>query len=285
MLKIDAHQHFWVYNPVKDAWITDDMQVIQRDFLPGDLLPVLQQHNIAGCVAVQADQSEIENDFLLGIAETNPFIKGIVGWVDLRADNIEDRLQHYHGIKLIKGFRHILPGEPDERFMLDKKFMHGIGLLNQYGFTYDILIHPPHLPYAVELAAAFPYQRFVIDHIAKPYIKGRQVDGWRQGIEAVAVYPNVHCKISGMVTEAEWSNWIPHDFEPYMDAVFNAFGANRVMFGSDWPVCNLAGGFSGALKAISEYILQLSEYEQELFWGKNAIEFYRLDASSVNRFR
>ncbi|MBD1385805.1 amidohydrolase family protein [Mucilaginibacter rigui] len=277
MRKIDSHQHFWVYDKQRHAWIDDTMQACQRDFLPADVQPILQQNSIEGCVAIQVDQTEADNDFTLGLAENNSFIKGIVGWVDLQADNIEERLQHYSSIKLMKGFRHILQGEPDDKFMLDAKFMYGISLLNKYGFSYDILIKPHHLPYAIELMAAFPDQRFVIDHLAKPFIKARKINGWKEGMEALAAYPNVSCKISGMVTEADWNNWKPEDFTPYLDVVFDVFGAKRVMYGSDWPVCNVAGGYAGVLNIIENYINRLTQNEQEHFWAKNAIEFYRLD--------
>jgi L-fuconolactonase len=278
MLKIDSHQHFWIYHPVKDAWISSDMQVIRRDFLPDDVLPLLQENKIAGCIAVQADQSETETDFLLGLANMNSFIKGVVGWVDLSADNIEERLQYYSSSKILKGFRHILQAEPDVRFMLNKKFMRGISLLHLYNFTYDVLINTTHLPYAKELVATFPDQRFVIDHIAKPFIKDRHIDEWEQGIRAIAAHQNVYCKVSGMVTEADWSNWTVDDFIPYLDVVFNAFGPNRVMFGSDWPVCNLVGGYKKALDAVSSYVSKLKIEEQALFWAGNAIAFYQLEA-------
>jgi L-fuconolactonase len=278
MRKIDSHQHFWLYNPVNHAWINDDMRVIQRDFLPDSLQPILQGNSIEGCVAVQVDQTEAENDFLLDLAKKNSFIKGIVGWIDLQADDIEERLQYYSHIKLMKGFRHILQGEPDEKFMLNEKFKHGIGLLNQYGFSYDILIMPNHLPYAKTFVAEFPEQRFVIDHLAKPYIKDKRINGWRQDIQAIAAFPNVCCKVSGTVTEADWANWKTEDFTPYMDVIFNAFDANRVMYGSDWPVCNVAGGYKGVLNVIENYVGRLTQNEQELFWAKNAVDFYRLDA-------
>jgi L-fuconolactonase len=278
MRKIDSHQHFWLYNPVNHAWINDDMRVIQRDFLPADLQPILQENGIEGCVAVQVDQTEAENDFLLDLAEKNSFIKGIVGWIDMQADNIEERLQYYSSVKPMKGFRHILQGEPDEKFMLNEKFKHGIDLLNQYGFSYDILIMPNHLSYAKAFVAEFPQQRFVIDHLAKPYIKDKRTNGWKEDIQAIATFPNVYCKVSGMVTEADWADWKTEDFVPYLDVVFNAFGANHVMFGSDWPVCNVAGGYKGVLNVIENYVNRLSQNEQELFWAKNAVDFYRLDA-------
>jgi L-fuconolactonase len=278
MLKIDSHQHFWIYHPVKDAWISSDMQVIRRDFLPDDVLPLLQENKIAGCIAVQADQSETETDFLLGLADMNSFIKGVVGWVDLSADNIEERLQYYSSFKGLKGFRHILQAEPDVRFMLNKKFMRGISLLHLYNFTYDILINTSHLPYAKELVAAFPDQQFVIDHIAKPCIKDGLIDEWEQGIRDIAAHQNIYCKVSGMVTEADWANCAADDFIPYLDVVFNAFGPNRIMFGSDWPVCNLAGGYKKALDAVSDYVSKLKIEEQALFWAGNAIAFYQLEA-------
>lgn len=276
MLKIDAHQHFWQYHPVKDAWITDDLKAIQRDLLPVDVEPILEKNGIAGCVAIQADQSEAENEFLLGLADKHSFIKGIVGWIDLKAANIEERLAYYSSFNLTKGFRHILQAEPDEQFMLCKDFMNGISLLSKYNFTYDILIKPNHLPYAKTLVAAFPDQRFVIDHLAKPYIKDGGIYGWKEDIKAIAAQPNVSCKVSGMVTEADWVNWKPEDFTPYFDIVFNAFGPARVMFGSDWPVCNLAGGYGGVLSIVESYVSRLTINEQELFWGKNAMEFYNL---------
>ncbi|MCO5935701.1 amidohydrolase family protein [Mucilaginibacter sp. RB4R14] len=276
MLKIDSHQHFWQFHPVKDAWITNDLKVIQRDMLPEDVEPIMPEHGILGSVAVQADQSEAENDFLLGLADKHSFIKGIVGWVNFKADNIEERLAYYSGIKLIKGFRHILQAEPDEQFMLDEKFMKGISLLSKYNFTYDILIKPNHLPYLKTLVAAFPDQKFVIDHLAKPYIKNIEISRWREDIQAIAIHPNISCKISGMVTEADWANWKPGDFTPYLDVVFNAFGIKRVMFGSDWPMCNLAGGYEGVLSIVESYMSRLSLNEQELFWGKNAMDFYAL---------
>ncbi|OOQ61733.1 amidohydrolase family protein [Mucilaginibacter pedocola] len=275
MLKIDSHQHFWKYHPVKDAWITDDMAVIQRDFYPGDLQPVLKEHGIDGCIAVQADQSEAETDFLVGLACNNPFVKGVVGWVDLRADNLDERLKYYKTQEPVKGFRHILQAEPGE-FMLEEKFMRGIGKLNEYGFTYDVLITHEQLPYAEKLVAALQQQKFVIDHLAKPPIKAQEVETWAQDIEAVAKHPNVYCKVSGFCTEADWDNWQLKDIEPYLDVVFNAFGINRVMFGSDWPVSLLAGGYSKTVECLKEYLDPYTSAEKDKFWGGNAISFYNL---------
>ncbi|QHS54513.1 amidohydrolase family protein [Mucilaginibacter sp. 14171R-50] len=276
MRKIDSHQHFWTFDAERHAWIDDSMQAIQKDFLPGQLQPILQQNGIEGCITVQVEQTEAENDLMLSLAENNSFIKGIVGWIEMAADRVEERLQYYSTVKLIKGFRHILQGEADDKFMLNPNFMRGIGLLNKYNFSYDILIKPNQLPYALQFASAFPDQRFVIDHLAKPYIKEKRITGWKTDMQAIAALPNVCCKISGMVTEADWLNWQPKDFTPYLEVVFEAFGAQRVMYGSDWPVCNVAGGYNGVLAVIDNYVSRLSQDEQEAFWAKNAEDFYRL---------
>lgn len=276
MLKIDAHQHFWKFDPIRDNWISNEMSVIRKDFLPEDLFPLLQENGIDGCIAVQSDQSEVDNEFLLGLAAKNDFIKGVIGWIDLRSEKAAERLEFYQQYDKMKGFRHVLQAEPDEQFMLRPDFKRGISLLQQYGFTYDILIFPNHLPYARQLISAFPEQKFVIDHLAKPYIKSGKMGGWENDIRAAAQYPNVYCKVSGMVTEADWNLWKQDDFEPYLDVVFNAFGAERVLYGSDWPVCLLAGGYSRMIEIVQKYTACLSVADQELFWGSNAQKFYNL---------
>lgn len=277
MHKIDAHQHFWHYTPVRDSWITDEMQVIKRDFLPADLLPQLSSNGIHGCIAVQADQSESENDFLLQLASDNNFIRGVVGWVDLQASDVEDRLQYYSKFRKMKGFRHVLQCELQRDLMLTDTFKHGIGLLNKYGFTYDVLIFPDQLKFTTQLVSHYPHQTFIIDHIAKPDIKGQKIDGWKEDIQAIAKFPNVSCKVSGMVTEANWDTWQEADFKPYLDTIFEAFGASRVLFGSDWPVCLVAATYSRVLNIIKRYTARFSAQEQALFWGNNAIRIYRLD--------
>lgn len=278
MLKIDAHQHYWQYDPVRDSWITSEMSVIRRDFMPADLQPVLERNGIDGTVLVQTCHTEDDNRFMLKLAEENDFIKGIVGWVNLQSINVEDRLKHYHEKHpLIKGFRHVLQSDPDEQLMLREGFKRGISLLNKYNFTYDILIYPNHLKYAVKLVEEFPDQKFVVDHLAKPYIKDKRIDTWKRDIETLSQYQNVYCKVSGMLTEADWYNWRTDDFTPYIDAVFNAFSTNRVMYGSDWPVCLLAGGYNRALEILQIYTSRFSQQEQEQFFGGNAIDFYNLE--------
>jgi L-fuconolactonase len=275
-MRIDAHQHFWIFDPVRDSWIDESMAAIQRDFLPADLKPVLDRHQIDGCVAVQADQSGTETNFLVKLASENDFIKAVVGWVDLQAKNIDEQLTDYNQFKKLKGFRHVLQGDPDRALMLKPAFIHGIKELERYNFTYDILIFPDQLGYAEELVKSFPNQKFVIDHIAKPYIKKEDITDWARDITAVAQQENVWCKVSGMVTEADWQNWQETDFEPYLDVVFNAFGSKRLMFGSDWPVCNVAGGYDRMIGMVKNYTVKLSADEQADFWGNNAGNFYNI---------
>ena len=273
---IDSHQHFWQFDPVRDSWINDDMKVIQRDFYPEHLYPVLQESGVDGTVIVQSDQSEEENGFQLGNAEKFDFIKGVVGWVDLQAVDIEEKLAYYISFKKMKGFRHVLQGEVDRALMLKPAFKHGISLLNKYGFTYDILIFPDQLGYSLELVKEFPDQPFVIDHIAKPYIKAGKIDDWKRDMEAVAQQQNVYCKISGMVTEADWKQWKKQDLLPYIDVVVNAFGTKRIMFGSDWPVCLVASSYKQWIELLREYFASFSQEERDAFFGQNAIGFYKL---------
>ncbi len=276
MTTIDAHQHFWKFDPVRDSWIDDSMKVIQKDFLPPDLEIILKENEVDGSVVVQSDQSERENEFQLKNAEEYDFIKGVVGWIDLQADDIEVKLAHYQQFKKLKGFRHVLQGETQRDYMLQSKFQRGIGLLHKYGFTYDLLILPDQLKYATQLAANFPQQYFVLDHIAKPRIKSKEINEWRNDIMSLALHENVYCKISGMVTEADWEGWTNDDFKPYLDVIVNAFGTARIMFGSDWPVCLVAASYKKMKDIVDDYFLNFSRSEQEAFFGKTAIGFYNL---------
>ena len=277
MLKIDSHQHFWRFDPIRDAWITHEMHVIQRDFLPDDLRPLLERSGIDGCVAVQVDQSEEDNDFLLDHAAKHDFIKGVVGWVNLWDPELEHRLTHYKNFPKLKGFRHILQSEHDRALMLNPNFKRGISLLEKFGYTYDILIYPDQLGYTRDFVAAFPNQPFVLDHIAKPHIKDRFItDEWRDAIRAVAAYPNLYCKVSGMVTEADWLNWKPEHFRVYLDTIVEAFGINRLMFGSDWPVCLVAASYEQVLGIVKDYFSAFTTDEQDAFFGGNTIKFYNL---------
>ncbi len=276
MQKIDAHQHFWQFEPVRDNWINDEMKVIQRDFLPGDLHPLLQDFDFDGCVVVQSDQSELENEFQLLNAEQFDFIRGIVGWVDLQAANISERLAFYSSFKKMKGFRHVLQGETDRALMLKPSFINGISQLEKFGFTYDILVFPDQLKHVEKFVQHFPNQKFVIDHIAKPNIKAGEITEWSAQLLAIAAHKNVYCKISGMVTEADWNNWKMEDFAPYLDVIVQAFGANRIMFGSDWPVCLVAASYEQVLQIVTGYFASHTQQERDRFFGLNAIEFYNL---------
>jgi len=275
-MNIDSHQHFWMYDSARQAWIDGTMTLLKHDFLPEQLASELDGNKVDGSVAVQADQSEQETAFLLDLAKRSQRIVGVVGWVDLASPQIEQRLQFFSQFKKLRGFRHIVQSEPDEGFLLRPDFARGISRLHEFGFTYDILIYPKQLPAAIELVAKFPKQRFVVDHLAKPKIKTKNIAAWATQIGAMARYPNVYCKLSGMVTEADWRHWTPADFNPYLDVVFEAFGADRLMFGSDWPVCLLAASYQQVKQIVEEYVDRKAPAEREKIFGANAIRFYDL---------
>jgi L-fuconolactonase len=279
-MRVDAHQHFWKYNAARDSWITDEMSVLRRDFLPEELARECQANGIDASVAVQADQSEDETRFLLDLAEHNPRIAGVVGWVDLRSTRVSERLEHFSHFEKLRGFRHIAQAEPDDRFLVRQDFLNGVAQLHRFGFTYDILIYPKQLPAALELAAKFPEQRFVIDHLAKPEIKAGEIKSWAGYMRRIAENRNVFCKLSGMVTEADWRHWKPADFRPYLDEVFDVFGPERLMFGSDWPVCLAAASYAQVRGIIEDYLQNSSAHDRESIFGGNATRFYGLKATS-----
>jgi L-fuconolactonase len=274
-MRIDSHQHFWSYDQHRDSWMNEDMRALRRDFLPVDLFPLLQQNHMDGCIAVQADQSTDETDFLLQLADKNDFIKAVVGWIDLRAGNIEGQLEKYLSHKKLKGFRHIVQDEP-ENFLLREDFCRGISLLKNYQFTYDILVYSSQLPTVLRFIELFPDQRFVIDHIGKPDIKNRKIEQWRNEMKEIAKHPNVYCKLSGMVTEADWKNWTVADFQPYIQSILENFGSERVMFGSDWPVCVLSASYRQCCEILDQNTLHLNEEDKRKLWGENAIRFYNM---------
>lgn len=276
-IRIDAHQHFWNYDPAKHIWMNEQMGVLKTDYLPSDLEPLLKNCGLDGCVAVQANQAEVENEFLLDLANQFDFIKGIVGWVDLQAYDVVERLSYYQQFSKIKGFRHVIHDEPDIDFMHRAAFMSGLLQLKSFNYTYDLLIFPKHLPNTIELLKVFNQQLFVIDHIAKPNIKNGEIDTWKKHLKEVASFENVYCKISGMVTEADWSAWKKEDFTKYLDAVVEAFGINRIMYGSDWPVCTLAASYEAQFSIVKDYFSSFSRTEQDNFFGGNASKFYKID--------
>jgi len=275
-VRIDAHQHFWRYSPAEYPWIGAGMERLARDHLPADLAPLAKAAGIGGTVAVQARQSPAETRWLLDLAEGDPFIAGVVGWVDLRSPAVGDELAAFAGRRKLVGVRHVVQDEPDPRFLLGEAFGRGLEQLHQHGLAYDLLLHPPQLPAATELAGRMPGQPFVLDHLAKPRVKAGELEPWRRDIEALARRPNVSCKVSGLVTEAAWRQWRRADFAPYLDVVLAAFGPERLLFGSDWPVCLLAADYPDVVGIAEDFFSRLAAAEREAIFGGNAIRFYGL---------
>lgn len=276
MKRIDAHQHFWSYQPKRDTWITDEMAVIRRDFMPDDLEPLLETHGITGCVAVQADQSESETRFLLNLAAKHDFIEGVVGWVDLQAANIKERLEYFSRFPKLKGFRHIVQDETDPRFLLRPSFLRGIEALGAHGYAYDILVKPHQLAVTLDFVSHFPNQRFIIDHLAKPHIREGRRQPWANHMAAIAGHQQVYCKLSGLVTEANLNSWKIADFDYYIDHILQVFGSDRIVFGSDWPVCLLAGKYREVVGIMEHVAARLSPEQAERVWYQNASTFYKL---------
>ncbi len=272
-LRIDAHQHFWNYSAAEYPLIPA-ASPLERNWLPQDLDALQKPLGLHGSIAVQARQSLEESRWLLELAGHHSSIKGVVGWVDLRNAAVDEQLAQFAKHPRFRGVRHVVQDEPDDRFMLGEAFLHGISRLKHFNLTYDILIYPKQLPAAIELVKRFPEQPFVLDHIAKPHIRDGRLEPWATHIRELAKAPNVSCKVSGMVTEADWTAWKADDFKPYLDVVFDAFGAKRLMFGSDWPVCLLAGSYERVFKLTADYMAQFNPEEQAGFLGGNAAKFY-----------
>lgn len=275
MMRIDSHQHFWYYHPQRESWITDDMAKIRRNFLPEDLKPILDKNKMDGCIAVQANDSEDETEFLLHLAQQHPFIKGVVGWVDLTAENVEERLSYFSQNPLFKGIRHTLQAESVE-FITSKSFQRGIAKLNKFGLSYNLLVLEHQLAAATKLVRNFPEQRFVLDHLAKPQISKGVSHEWKDNIQELAQAGNVYCKISGLVTETANFEWTQEDFVPFLDVVLKSFGEDKLVFGSDWPVCLAAAEYSDTLEILNAYFSAHGENVSGKIFGSNAMEFYRL---------
>jgi L-fuconolactonase len=274
-MTIDTHVHFWKYDKVRDAWITDKMKTLQQDYLPQTIAGTLRRNGVNGCIAVQADQSELETLFLMELSKSHDIIKGVVGWVDLQNDKIEERLQYFTQYKVIKGWRHIVQGEPDD-FLLKPAFHRGVNALRSFNYTYDILIYPRQLKAALEFVSKFPEQKLVIDHCAKPGIAERKIDDWAAMMKEIARCPNVYCKLSGLFTEAKWKEWSPAEFYPYLDVVFEAFGTERLLYGSDWPVILLSGMYVQWKSLLEKYMENFDKEDKEKVFGRNAVRFYNL---------
>ncbi len=284
-MRVDAHQHFWVYAPAEYPWIEDDLALLRRDFLPEHLAPVLATGAIDATVLVQARQSLAETRFLLKLARERDFVAGVVGWVDLCCPDadaerrLEETLIAFADDPHLRGVRHIVQDEPDDAFVLRPDFQRGVRQLARFGLTYDLLVYPRQLASARAFVEAFPEQPFVLDHAAKPRIKDGLLMPWREELRALARHPNVCCKLSGLVTEAHWSSWRAEDFAPYLDVIYEAFGEERVLFGSDWPVCTLAASYEQVQGLLTGWAAGLSENAREKLFGLNAARFYSLDSA------
>ncbi len=276
-MRIDAHQHFWRYNPDEYGWIDDSMARLRRDFLPEDLKRETEAAGFDGAIAVQTRQTLEETRWLLELAASSLHVLGVVGWVDLRSPNVRSQLAEFAKNTKLLGVRHIVQSESDDHFLLRTELLHGIAALEEFGLTYDILIYPRHLPVAAEFVKRFPRQRFVLDHVAKPLIKSGSLQPWQSGIRELAQNTNVFCKLSGLVTEADWKNWKASDFEPYLDIALESFGRDRLMIGSDWPVCTVAASYSEVMGVVVEYLGKYPNDVREAILGGNAARFWKLN--------
>jgi L-fuconolactonase len=277
-MHVDAHQHFWRYSPAEYEWIDDSMAVLRHNFLPDNLKPELESNDFHGSVAVQARQTLEETRWLLELVERSSWILGVVGWVDLRSPDVRSQLKTLAQHSKLVGIRHIVQSEPDDRFLLQPEFMRGISTLEEFNLAYDILIYTRHLPVAAEFVECFPRQRFVLDHLAKPPIKTGNIDSWAQGISRLAAFPNVFCKLSGLVTEADWRHWQPEQIIPFLDVAFESFGPDRLMIGSDWPVCLVAASYAKVVEVVKSYLRQNKPECLDRVLGGNAQRFWRLAA-------
>jgi L-fuconolactonase len=275
-IRIDSHHHLWRYDPQEYGWIDDNMKVIRRDFLPEHIEREIQASGIDGVVTVQAHQSVGETEWLLDLASRHEFMRGVVGWVPLTDPYVRDVLGRLAANAKLKAVRHVIQGEPDPDYILREDFNRGIRALQEFGLVYDILIYERQLPQTIRFVDQHPNRIFVLDHIAKPRIGDRLVSPWAENIRELAKRPNVYCKLSGMVTEADYHSWTERDLEPYFETVLEAFGPKRLMFGSDWPVCLVAVSYRGWFEIVSKVVERLSEDERDRVLGGTAVEAYKL---------
>ena len=271
---IDSHVHFWNFDPVRDSWITPEMDVIRKDFMPSDFIHASRSTPINGCIAVQADQSEAQNHFLLSLADQNPVIKGIVGWIDFLNPNLEERLSYWKNFPLIKGWRHVLQAETED-FILDKKFINGLKQLKTFNYAYDLLCYHDQLKAIIKLVDQVPNQPFVLDHCGKPNIKSKNIKNWSEDIKTLAQNQHINCKLSGLLTEADWLNFTENQIFECFDIVFDEFGVDRIMYGSDWPVVSVSRPYSDWFILVNKYLSQFSELAQQQFFSGNAERFYK----------
>jgi L-fuconolactonase len=276
-MKIDAHQHFWKYSEDDYGWMSDEMGVLKSDYLPDDLWKEQRTIGFDGSIVVQARQTIEETRWLLSLASLEPRIRGVVGWIDLCSDKVDTQLAQLGSHPKLVGVRHVVQDEPDDEFMLRPDFLEGIKKLKRHNLAYDLLLYEKHLPVAIEVVKKFPDQTFVLDHIAKPLIKDGIVSPWDANLRELATFQNVSCKLSGMVTEADWISWKPEDLVPYLNVALEAFGTDRLMIGSDWPVCKLAGEYERVMQSTLDYLGKLSKKQKISILGENCRRIYRLN--------
>lgn len=275
---IDAHQHFWqLSQPFNYEWLEVPTHApIRRDFLPEDLEPLIRASGVDRTVFVQTQHDVGENRWVLDLAVKHDFIVGVVGWVDLASPRCEEQLLEFLDHPKFVGVRHVTQDEPDDNFIVRPDVLRGLRVLEKHGVPFDLLFYVKHLRHVPELARRLPNLRFVIDHLAKPHVKDQRTDDWLPHFRAAATFPNVYCKLSGMVTEADWTRWKAADLKPYVQAALESFGPERLMFGSDWPVCELAGTYGQVVDALREALGPLSDRERTLIFGDVAARFYGL---------
>lgn len=276
-MRIDTHQHYWRYIAADYGWIDDAKRVLKRDYVPSDVQPLMQAAGFDAAIAVQARQTPDETAALLAFADAHPFVAGVVGWVDLQDDDVGEQLAAIAEHPKLVGIGHIVQDEEDDRFLLRPAFGRGIATLAEFDLPYDILVYPKHLPVVAEFLSRFPSQKFVLDHLAKPEIRHGRLHEWARALEEVAAAPNLMAKLSGLVTEASWSEWSGDDLGPYLDVALDVFGPDRLMVGSDWPVCTLAGAYERVMGVFTRYLAGRPAAAQEAILGGNARRFWKLD--------
>jgi len=274
---IDSHQHFWQVGRFDYPWMSSDVTVLYRDYLPEQLEPVLKETHVSSTVLVQASNSVSESRWLLELADAHSFIAGVVGWVDLASPEVDRQLDELAAHPKFKGVRHLVESEPDDDWLVQPEVLNGLRRLSAFGLTYDLLVHTRHLKHVPRVADACPGLSLVVDHMAKPPIATGEFDSWFRELEPVAKATNIYCKLSGLVTEAKWDSWQPGDLRPYVDAALELFGPGRLMFGSDHPVCLLAASYARVLDSFQELLKELPDDARQKIFSENAIDFYRLN--------
>jgi L-fucono-1,5-lactonase len=281
MMIVDSHQHFWQVGRFDYPWMTPEVDVLCRDYLPPVLAPILNRDRIEKTILVQASNSLEETRWLLELAGQNSFIAGVVGWVDLTADRIADQLDDFVQDPNLKGVRHLVESEPLDDWLMQPAVQANLRELAVRGLTYDLLVHTRHLKYASMVADSCPDLHLVVDHMAKPPIARGEMDEWSRAIRELASRPNVWCKLSGLITEAGWASWQVEDLKPYVDFALEVFGPQRMMFGSDWPVCLLAGSYDQVLETCQELLAEVDEQDRSRIYSENAIDFYRIEQQAI----